>query len=132
MVNIPSKKIEEALKNLTWFQRSGVMDPSDGGWGVGERIVLTNGNSALEKMYSTFPIYTRMTDIVYRNIAASIVIFEVAMSFMLAGQIFDTEEYKSIARNILRYLFRRSATRSHVNLAAISGIWKWSTLLKKV
>ena len=35
--------------NLVWFRQSGIMDPADGSWGVGERVLLTQENEALEK-----------------------------------------------------------------------------------
>ena len=42
-------------RNLDWFRNSGVMDPADGSWGVAERIAVTDGNSALEKMLERQP-----------------------------------------------------------------------------
>ena len=35
-------------QNLAWFRRSGVMRPEDGSWGVAERLVVTEGNEALD------------------------------------------------------------------------------------
>ena len=49
-------RLQDALeKNLNWFRHSGIMLPSDGMWGVGERIAVTNGNDAIEGLIdSTF------------------------------------------------------------------------------
>jgi len=38
---IEAKTLKESLKlNLDWFEKSGVMDPADGSWGVAERVLL--------------------------------------------------------------------------------------------
>ena len=43
--------------NLNWFRNSGVMLPSDGSWGVAERVLLTGNNSALDKIRVDFPTW---------------------------------------------------------------------------
>ena len=45
---------EAARRNLKWFERSGVMDPADGGWGVAERLSVAE-DPALKKMLNEFP-----------------------------------------------------------------------------
>ena len=37
-------------KNLNWFEKSGVMIPDSGIWGVAERVAVAKNNEAIEKM----------------------------------------------------------------------------------
>ena len=46
------------LNNLAWFRDSGVMIPENGLWGVAERVAVTEGNEAIERMMNAFPAWT--------------------------------------------------------------------------
>ena len=37
-------------KNLNWFEKSGVMIPENGIWGVAERVAVAKNNEAIETM----------------------------------------------------------------------------------
>ena len=41
-----------------WFKESGVMIPENGNWGVAERVLLTQHNSAARKTLESFPAWT--------------------------------------------------------------------------
>ncbi|MHB9035998.1 MAG: hypothetical protein ACYC64_04980 [Armatimonadota bacterium] len=121
------KRIEDAFRlNIEWFERSGVMDPTDGSWGVAERIALTSNNQAIEEVYSQFPSYTPYIDysiIEHRRPDCN---FETALLFFLAGRHTGESRYSSIAENILCYLFRRSGTRNVRSSDVLPGIWRWA------
>ena len=88
--------------NLNWFRNSGVMLPSDGSWGVAERILLTENNSALDKIRVDFPTWTdhdgKYSIIEHRRADCCM---ETAFLFMLAGD-------EDTARNIIDFLFCRN------------------------
>ena len=46
--------LDAVLRNLNWFRSSGVMDPADGRWGVGERVVVMEGNAVADKITEAF------------------------------------------------------------------------------
>ena len=105
--------LEKSLEaNLRWFERSGVMSPADGTWGVGERIVLTAGNTALEKTLRSFPAFTRHGGHVVMEQRRPDCNFEAALMFLLAAKALDKPAWRDTARNLLCYLHCRSGMRN--------------------
>lgn len=120
-------KLEKSLKlNIKWFQNSGVMDPPDGSWGVGERILLVKNNEALEKTYNVFPAYTAHTGFSISEHRRPDCCFETALMFLLASEVFGKREYYRTAENILTYLYCRSGMRNTKSKAYPMGAWRWS------
>ena len=115
--------------NIKWFEQSGVMSPSDGSWGVGERIVLAAGNTALEKTLKSFPAFTRHGDHVVMEHRRPDCNFEAALMFLLAAKALDKPACRDTARNLLTYLHRRSGMRNPDLSGAGKyppGAWKWA------
>ena len=99
--------IEALLRNLAWFRNSGVMDPADGSWGLGERIVVTQDNEALEKTLGAFcasSLYDGYCVLEHRRADCN---FEAALLFQEAAE-FAGAEWKETAERILHYLYCRS------------------------
>ncbi len=110
--------------NLNWFRNSGVMLPSDGSWGVAERVLLTENNSALDKIRVDFPTWTdhdgKYSIIEHRRADCCM---ETAFLFMLAGD-------EDTARNIIDFLFCRSGMLRRFQDPKFDenevGAWYWS------
>jgi len=125
--SITKGRIEAAVKNnLAWFMNSGIMDPCDGTWGVGERVLLTKGNSAVEIAYKSFSSYTPFDGYSILEHRRPDCNFETAVLFLAAGIYFGEEEYTNIGRNILRYLFRRSGTWRVDEKDPARWLWRWA------
>ena len=115
--------------SLGWFERSGVMSPADGSWGVGERIVMTEGNTALEKTLRSFPAYVRREGHVVMEHRRPDCNFEAALMFLLASKALDAPRLRDTAANLLRYLYCRSGMRNPDLSGAgqyPAGAWKWA------
>ena len=124
---LDKQKIANSLRsNLDWFENSGVMDPVDGSWGVGERIVLTKGNQALEKIYQKFPAYIEFDDYSIIQHRRGDCNFQVALLYWLAADCLEDSRYLTVSRNILRYLFRRSGLNTP-DPEIPPGVWIWAT-----
>lgn len=76
---------EAARRNLKWFERSGVMDPADGGWGVAERLSVAEG-PALEKMLNEFPAWSRKPEGYVLEQRRADCNFEAALLFRIAAE----------------------------------------------
>ena len=92
-------RLEKSLElNLNWFRKSGVMLPEDGSWGVAERVLLTENNSALDKIRVDFPAWSdhdgKYSIIEQRRADCCM---ETALLFLLAGD-------STTAENIINYL----------------------------
>ncbi|HCE43271.1 MAG TPA: hypothetical protein DET40_06965 [Lentisphaeria bacterium] len=120
-------KLEKSLRlNIKWFEKSGVMDPPDGSWGVGERVLLTEGNEALEKTYEAFPAYTRHGDYSISEHRRPDCCFETALMYLLASEALGERKYYDTAENILTYLYCRSGMRNTASEPHPKGVWRWS------
>lgn len=116
-------------KNLEWFMNSGVMDPKDGSWGVAERIAVTKGNEAIEKMFEAFPAYVNYKDYAVIEQRRPDCNFEAALLLFLSWKIFGDDKYLKIAENILKYLYFRSGMRNHkAKFQYPAETWKWSNI----
>lgn len=121
--------MKTSLKNnLEWFIKSGIMSPSDGSWGVGERICLTDQNEALEQTFKSFPAYIKYDGYAILEHRRPDCNFETALMFLLASEVFGQDEYFRIADNILTYLYWKSGMGnfSEKYPEFPQCAWKWS------
>ncbi|MCD6365053.1 MAG: hypothetical protein J7M14_04175, partial [Planctomycetes bacterium] len=97
-------RMRSALRdNLAWFADSGVMDPSDGSWGVAERILLTAGNEAIERIRTSFPAYVEFDGYCVLEHRRADCNFETALAHWLAERCLNEPRCGDVCRNILRY-----------------------------
>ncbi|MBQ4106568.1 MAG: hypothetical protein IJC73_03205 [Lentisphaeria bacterium] len=112
--------------NLVWFRQSGIMDPADGSWGVGERVLLTQENEALEKACHAFPAWTPKDGAVILEHRRADCNFEAALLYRMAAEATGRAEYRQVAQKLLDYLFFRSG----LLLTGVGGtqkdVWQWS------
>ena len=123
-------RLQGALeKNLNWFRHSGIMLPSDGMWGVGERIAVTSGNDAIQKIRSSFPAITEHDGWCVVEQRRADCNFQAAYLFLLCGRILGNAEYANIGENIVHFLYSRSGLldiKTSEPRKLIRGTWQWS------
>ncbi len=120
--------LENAIRNnLNWFMNSEIMSPKDGTWGVAERVVNTERNTALADIYKYFPEYTEYEGYSILEHRRADCNFQTAWLFHLAAKIFHDEEYANISNHILNYLFHRSGMMCRRDPRIPVGLWRWST-----
>ena len=113
--------------NLEWFRRSGVMDPADGSWGVGERVAVTGGNSAIEKMLSSFPAWSMKDGYCIIEQRRADCNFQTLLLFLLASRSVGGAAERETARRLLKYLYCRSGLLFHEDAGKVpAGAWQWS------
>ena len=119
------ERLEKSVElNLNWFRNSGVMLPSDGSWGVAERVLLTENNQALDMIRKNFQAWTdhdgKYSIIEQRRADCCM---ETAFLFQLAGD-------PDTAENIINYLFCRSGMLRRFQDPKFDeneiGVWYWS------
>lgn len=114
-------------RNIEWFQRSGVMRPADGFWGVAERIAVVADNEAAEHILRAFASHTRLADGVvaleHRRADCTV---QTALLFDLAAEALKEPALKAVADNLLDYLLRRSCLADTDPKSPTSGIWGWA------
>lgn len=124
--------MKELLKNnLEWFYNSGVMIPSDGLWGVAERVALTKNNSAIEKMLSSFPAWTIYEDYCIIEQRRADCNFQAAFMYLLSYQVFGDKKYYDTAVNILDFLYFRSGLLWRREDTYVPGSWNWSHIKRE-
>ena len=116
---------EAARRNLKWFERSGVMDPADGGWGVAERLSVAEG-PALEKMLNEFPAWSRKPEGYVLEQRRADCNFEAALLFRIAAEYGIAEEAGRIGEKLLDYLYFRSGLLNRTQKEYPAGSWNWS------
>ena len=114
------------LKNLHWFENSGVMLPKDGLWGVAERVAVVKDNEAIEKMYAAFVAWTPHGDHSIIEQRRADCNFQTAYLYLLASEIFADEKYYKIAVNLLDFLYYRSGLLWRNEKEYPQGSWNWS------
>ncbi len=115
-------------RNLRWFQRSGVMRPADGFWGVAERLAITTGNVAADHMRREFPCFTPLRDgVVAMEHRRADCGFEVAFLFDLAAEALDRPGLRTVADNLLGFLLERSHLRQTDPNDPAYGLWGWAS-----
>lgn len=113
--------------SLDWFAISGVMDPSDGRWGLAERVLLTENNEALDKALTSFPQYTKYEGYVILEHRRADCNFESAWLYWLAAKVFGREDYRQTCIRLLHYLYHRSGMRNLSDKSLPLGLWRWAT-----
>lgn len=114
-------------RSLDWFRSSGVMRPSDGFWGVAERVVLLPGNAAREEIDRGFPFQTRLgADAIVIEARRPDCNVETAYLFDRAADMLGDPGLRTIADNILDFLFHRSILRDRSSGAPQSDLWLWA------
>lgn len=123
---IEEKKLRESLGlNIGWFENSGIMEPQDGSWGVGERVVLTGNNDAIEKTFTSFPAYVNYGKYAVMEHRRPDCNFEAALMYLFASRTLKSKKYYETADNILKYLYFRSGSKN-TKEAHPQGVWRWS------
>ncbi len=117
---------EALLANLEWFERSGVMLPADGLWGVAERVAVAQGNSAIEKMKQAFVAWTDHGDHCIIEQRRADCNFQAVYLFLLASRVLDQKKYYHIGVNILDFLYCRSGLLERGGRSYVVGSWNWS------
>ena len=112
--------------NLAWFRHSGVIDPADGSWGVGERVLVTAGNEALEKTRRAFPVWTEKPGALILEHRRADCNFETAWLFRLAADATGDAADRATAEKILDYLFFRSGLLMNGIGGTPKDVWQWS------
>ncbi len=112
------------LATAQWFRNSGVMRPDDGSWGVGERVLLTEGNPTAEKVYMSFPAWTEHEKHSIVEQRRADCCFETVFMFQQMAVVLDDPQYKTIAYNMLDFLYRRSGML--VRRPEYHSCWNWS------
>jgi hypothetical protein len=114
-------------KNIEWFRNSGIMRPNDGFWGVGERIVVADGNEALEKINKNFYCQTviapHIISLEHRRADCNL---ETALMFDLAAEVLQDNSLREIANHIIGFLVDRSALRHITDGDPTKDLWGWS------
>lgn len=114
-------------RSLAWFERSGVMRPADGFWGVGERIAVMRGNASADHINRMFANQT--------SVAPGVVVLEqrrpdcnmqVALLFDLAAEVLGEPRLRGVADLIVEYLLQRSGLRDGDPQSTTFGLWGWA------
>ena len=118
------------IRTAAWFENSGVMVPADGSWGVAERVLLTDGNTTKQKTFDAFPAWTSYDThhsiIEQRRADCN---FEVALLFLLMGEVLQEDKFRGTCENLLDFLYCRSGLllRNDTFVAGYkAGVWQWS------
>ena len=118
-------------KNLEWFKSSGVMFPSDGSWGVAERIAVSSGNSAMERILTVFPAFTEFDGGCIIEPRRADCNFQTAWIFLTAGRLFPGNGYELIGKNIIDFLYCRSGLLERsTGEEIVPGSWNWSHITR--
>ncbi|MHC4874021.1 MAG: hypothetical protein ACYTFY_19400 [Planctomycetota bacterium] len=129
-----SQQHKQTIQNsINWFLNSGIMSPSDGSWGIAERIIKLEGNEAREKICNVFPARTPLEEgwavLEHRRPDC---ICETALLFDLAADYFDNSEYRKIADNLISYLLEKSSLQQldtlqdEERVKDLTGLWGWA------
>ena len=114
------------LKNLNWFEKSGVMIPENGIWGVAERVAVAKNNEAIEKMYSAFVAWTPHGDYSIIEQRRADCNFQAAYLFLLAFEVLGERKYYETAVNLLDFLYYRSGLLWRNKDQYPCASWNWS------
>ena len=112
--------------NLGWFVHSGVMVPNDGLWGVAERVAVTEGNDAIEKMRSRFPAWTDHDGYCIIEQRRADCNFQAAYLFLTASRVLNQPRYYDLGVAILDFLYFRSGLLNRTDANFPIGAWNWS------
>jgi hypothetical protein len=130
---LDNKILKDALiANLHWFENSGVMVPSNGLWGVAERVAL-KGNTSMDKIYRSFPAWTELENHSIIEQRRADCNFEAALLFLMGAEVLNCKKYRKIAENILDFLYFRSGMLNRFPAdEGLEGCWYWSHIGKSI
>lgn len=112
-----------------WFLESGIM-PDMGKYGIAERVLITENNTAAEKAISNFPAWTKFSNGCFLEQRRPDCCFETAYYFLRRFKLFHDPEDRDICKNMLHYLYCRSGMLSRWQeiTACDVGVWNWSDI----
>ena len=102
------------------------MLPADGSWGIAERLVIKENNSALAHMQKDFPTHSEVNGKLIIEHRRPDCNFQAALAFALLGKNSGSTEAMTTADNLLNYLYNRSASRNTHVPSYPQGTWRWS------
>ncbi len=124
-----NKFIESAGKNIRWFENSGVMRPADGFWGVAERLVALDIEEEVRgEIMEKFSSRTMLKDSFAVESRRPDCNFETALMFLLYGKLLRDEQRFETGKNILDYLYFRSAMKRSLT-HKLPCAWRWSHII---
>lgn len=118
--------LDAVKRNLNWFRCSGVMDPADGRWGVGERVVVTEGNTEADKITEAFYAWTPHDGYCIIEQRRADCNFQAAWLFLLASGFTGSAADRQTGENLLYYLYQRSGLLMQYEEGIPHGLWQWS------
>lgn len=118
--------LEAVRRNLNWFRCSGVMDPADGRWGVGERVVVTANNTEADKITKAFYAWTPHDGYCIIEQRRADCNFQAAWLFLLASGFTGSREDRVTGENLLYFLYQRSGLLMQYEPNIPHGLWQWS------
>jgi hypothetical protein len=123
---------EVVEKNLRWFERSGIMRPADGFWGVAERLSVTQGNEATDSINRSFPSQSPLGDgaVVLEHRRPDCCV-EVALLMDRASAWLGRPGLKTVADNLIEYLMRRSVLRNEAADSPAVDLWGWANPIRR-
>ena len=124
-----NKFINAAAKNIRWFENSGVMYPTDGFWGVAERLVTLDIESDVrDEIMTHFTSRTMLDGCFAVESRRPDCNFETALFFLLYGTVCGDEKRFRTGENLLDYLYFRSGMMRNEK-HALPGAWRWSHII---
>jgi hypothetical protein len=103
------------------------MRPSDGFWGVAERLAITTGNEAADMTFRHFPCFTRLSpDVVAVEHRRADCTFETAFLFDLAAEALGKPGLRTVADNLIDFLLSRSHLLQKDEKDPNAGLWGWA------
>ncbi len=122
-----NRRVEEAVRqNLMWFRKSGVMVPSDGTWGVAERLICVQDAAVRDTILKEFGCFTDGGAVGVVESRRADCNFQVVLYHLLAGDFLGCAEARAIGEELLRFLYTRSGLLSRNADVAPLGTWNWS------
>ena len=127
-MDIRKSQLKKSLAmSWQWFTKSGVMLPEDGSWGLGERVMLTAGNEAMNHIITSFPAWTPHKDYYIIEQRRADCNMQAAFLFLLMHKLdILSAPCKKTAENLLDFLYYRSGLLNRAENSPVSGLWDWS------
>lgn len=117
-------------KNLNWFQKSSVMEPANGFWGVAERVYLCPDKDLRKKVFNSFNSFTDYGDWSVVESRRADCNFQAAYLFLLSADVRNDPADRAVAENLLGYLYHRSGLLNRdagdESRKDMLGVWNWS------
>lgn len=110
------------VKNLSWFKNSSIMSPSNGNWGVAERLFQVADPVFRQSVLASFNSWTDYGDWVVIESRRSDCNFQTALLFSLASEALGIRDDKT-AENLLEYLYCRSGLLNRKYPETPAGVW---------